>query len=225
MTVAQRQFGYVKGKSNVIGQFQAYGSHVCMRDASGVRVYGERRHFSFLALCIMDTTEEKRQAIINMYQTGQFSNRRIATMLQIPRATVNRIITLWRERGSTRSRRFDRPPTNRQLSARTERYLVRESRANPQLTARQVQQQHGGEALNVTVRHVRRVLHQHGLVARRPVPGPSLTPRRMRARLNWAKEHEHWSEEDWSKVNLSCSWHETCSFNVCFFTFSGYFFR
>ena len=55
-------------------------------------------HFSFsgdhLKLCKMDTSEEGRQAIITLHETGQFSNRAIASRLLIPRSTVNRIVNL-----------------------------------------------------------------------------------------------------------------------------------
>lgn len=150
----------------------------------------------------MDTSEVKRSEIVDLHRTGRYSTRQISSIVNVPRATVNRIINLWNETGNVRSRRYGRTPTRTILSERTRRYIVRHSRADPQLTAREIQNFQGGEASNVSVRHIRRVLNVSGRVARRPVTAPQLNSARKRVRLNWAKQHEHWTTEDWAKVSF-----------------------
>lgn len=174
----------------------------CACEANALRALCERLLIHYLTLAIMDTNEITRKEVIDLFQTGEFSNRRIASTLNIPRTTVNDIVNLWKETGSMRSRRTGRAPTRQKLSERTQRYLVRRSRTDPQMTARQIQEAEGGEALNVSVRHVRRVLHAHGRIARRPRPVPTHNAEHKRARLAWAMRHEHWTCEDWSKVSF-----------------------
>jgi transposase len=149
----------------------------------------------------MDTTNEMRQKIITLHQTGDYSNRAISRQLNVHRTTVDRIIKLWNETGNVQSRRYGRPPTNHKLSVRTERALVRRSVSYPQETARQVRDLQGGEAQHVSVRTVQRVLRKYGRIPMRPVPAPTLNNVRKRQRLKWAKCHENWTAENWAKVS------------------------
>jgi hypothetical protein len=84
-------------------------------------------------LSTMDTSDEKRQQIITLHQTGHYSNRNISQMLNIPRATVNRIISLWRQTGEVQSRRFGRPSTNSKLSTRTQYIRVLQNNLIPSI--------------------------------------------------------------------------------------------
>ena len=46
-------------------------------------------------------------------------------------------------------------------------------------------------------------LHQHGLCARWPARVPDHTTRHRRHRLAWAKEHLHWTRDQWASVLFS----------------------
>jgi hypothetical protein len=61
----------------------------------------------------------------------------------------------------------------------------------------------GGEALNASVRTVRRVLEHRGRISHRPLPSPSLTPSRKRQRNEWARQYVSWKPTDWEKVIFS----------------------
>ncbi len=100
--------------------------------------------------------QHQRALIIHLHQTGNFTHRQIAQQLNINRRTVDRVINLWQESGSTLSRSFARPPTNRRILERGLRSVVRLSVADPQATAREKRDRHGGEALNASVRTMRR---------------------------------------------------------------------
>jgi len=55
----------------------------------------------------------------------------------------------------------------------------------------------------VSDRTVRRRLVEAGLPARRPRKKPFLTKKQQKARLIWAREHRHWTVEQWDKVTWS----------------------
>ena len=135
---------------------------------------------------------------------------------------MDRVVALWRETGDIISRRFGRLATNHTLTPRTERALVRRSVADPRLTARQIRNDQGGEALNVSVRTVQRVLQTHGRIAYRPAATPALNSQRKRTRLEWARRYKDWSTEDWSKVSFK---HYRCQKYTFSLYFIGNFFR
>jgi hypothetical protein len=54
------------------------------------------------------------------------------------------------------------------------------------LTARRVRNEQGGQALQVSVRTVQRILQRYGRIAMRPLASPSLNTQRKRRRFQWA---------------------------------------
>ena len=56
------------------------------------------------------------------------------------------------------------------------------------------------EGIIISRRTVNRRLLECGLKAYRPRKKTRLTPKMVNARLEWAKQYKHWTEDDWSKV-------------------------
>jgi transposase len=150
----------------------------------------------------MVLSQQQRAEVVRLHQTSQYTNREIASVLNIPRRTVDRVVQLWIHSGSTLSRAYGRLPTNQALSERSQRSLVRLSVADPQATARELRDRQGGEALETSVRTIRRVLQQRGRISYRPLPSPSLTSSRKKQRYEWAKQYVTWKASDWEKVSV-----------------------
>lgn len=141
----------------------------------------------------------KRSAkIIALTEIG-LSNREVARRIGVSEETVRNIKKRHLETGSLQHRpRSGRP---RATTSREDRFIERTALQEPQLTSNRI-----GNSVNLTRdapisnRTVRRKLVESGLHSRRPATGPVLTPRHRRARLNFARIHEDWSEDDWRSV-------------------------
>jgi hypothetical protein len=67
--------------------------------------------------------------------------------------------------------------------------------------------------VKVSSRTVRRAFHEAGLAASEKKERPSLSAKNIKARLDFAREHQHWTPDDWkrviwsdeSKINRFCS--------------------
>lgn len=153
------------------------------------------------------TTEFERGQIIAYYQTGTMSHREIAEAVRKDRRTVDRIIKRFEERGNTDTDFLNcgRP---RVTTERLDRTLIRLSKAAPRSSSRDLADQLAGEyGVTLDSSTVRRRLLEAGRPAVRPITCPVLTPAMREKRLRWAKEHSHWTVNDWSKVMFT---DETC---------------
>lgn len=82
--------------------------------------------------------------------------------------------------------------------------------AEPRLTAPQLREEVG--ATMISNRTVQRRLNEANLYGRKPAKKPYLKPAHAKARLEFAKEHEGWTVNDWkqilwcdeSKINMVC---------------------
>jgi transposase len=100
----------------------------------------------------------------------------------------------------------DRPRAGRPriLTAADERRLVREVLANPKTPISKVVKvftTHTGGRVSPST--AQKTVKRLSLFPYRPVPKPLLKPHHKKARLEWAKQHEHWTEKDWRKVLFS----------------------
>lgn len=153
----------------------------------------------------MDTSASVRQLIIH-HHNQHISVRAISQMVNVPKSTVGRIIKNHSTTGSTQVRRHGRCGRKRLIGERTARLMARRSIINARLTARQIQHQ-TPTAANVSLDTVKRSLRRSGLVCRRPVKAPMLTPARMVTRLRWANRYRNWNVENWRRVVFT---DETC---------------
>lgn len=92
---------------------------------------------------------------------------------------------------------------------REDRRLVRKSVENPKLTAPEVLSE---VALgSISVRTVQRRLTEAGLHGRVAAKKPFISKKNITKRLEFARRHLNWTEEDWAKV----LWTDESKFNLC----------
>ena len=68
------------------------------------------------------------------------------------------------------------------------------------ITCKRISSNLAEEGIIISRRTVNRRLLECGLKAYRPRKKTRPTPKMVNARLDWAKQHKHWTEDDWSKV-------------------------
>jgi hypothetical protein len=87
------------------------------------------------------------------------------------------------------------------LTVREERSVLRASTKNPQATARELQACVGGNVVRVSVDTIKRTLRKHGKLAYRPMKSPLLTPHQKAVRVQWCRQYQLWTAENWRKVS------------------------
>lgn len=128
------------------------------------------------------------------------SQRQVATELGISRGAVRGI----GEKIATAKNVLDRKRSGRpsKLDSRDKRKLMRTSRKNPKLTARQVLSESGVTTL-VSVDTAKRILRSGGLRGYVAAKKPALTRKHLKKRLEWSKQHMLWGVEKWENVIFS----------------------
>ena len=92
----------------------------------------------------------------------------------------------------------------RLIDARGERRLARVVRSNRRATGAQTAEKvNAGSDRKVSEHTVHLSLLRMGLRSRRPVRVPMLTRVHRQKRLQWAREHQNWTTEQWKKVARS----------------------
>jgi len=87
------------------------------------------------------------------------------------------------------------------LTERDERKIVREIVSNSAQTAVDVQKNlKHNDLLEISTQTVRRALRRNGLRARIKRKKPLLSKNHRKQRLEFAKKHKDWKEEDWARV-------------------------
>ena len=130
---------------------------------------------------------EKRSQIIGAVIFGT-PIKEIAIHFHTETRTVKAIWEKYRQTGTVK----DKPRSGRPkiTNARTDRRIVREHKKNPYLTATQ-----SANVWNIGRKTVSRILKNHGLICRRPVKKPFLTPLNRRMRLLFSERTRHWNNQ------------------------------
>jgi len=142
-----------------------------------------------------------REKIIKFSDNGK-SSREIASLLSIGKSIVNDIIAKYRAGYGLKDRlRSGRP---RKISKRVDLVIKRKSIANVKKTAAEIARELQDENLaNVSRSTVTRRLHDVGLFGRIGIKKPLISKKNKKARLQFAKDHQNWTIEDWKKVAFS----------------------
>jgi hypothetical protein len=125
--------------------------------------------------------------------------KEVSTVFDVPYSTVQRTIKNELPKDSPSARGRQRKTTTAQ-----DEQLVAEALAKPQRILREL---HVNVASNISRRTVKRRLKEHNIAKRVMVQRPFLTAQNMKARLEWAEFHRHWTLEDWKNV----IWSDECS--------------
>lgn len=142
-----------------------------------------------------------RERVIKFSEEGK-SSREIASLLSIGKSTVNDIIVKYRAGYGLKDRpRSGRP---RKTSKKVDRIIKRKSTADVKKTAAEIAREIQDENLaNVSRSTVTRRLHDVGLFGRIGIKKPLISKKNKKARLQFAKDHQNWTVEDWKKVAFS----------------------
>lgn len=156
-----------------------------------VGVVAVRRHF--------DQTDVVRA--VQMVADG-VTQREVAQRLGVSRSAINR---MWIRHQETNAY-IRRPGQGRRrvTTPRQDRYLVTCALRNRFVTARTLQNDLvNASGVRISDQTVRNRLHDDRMRARRPAMGVFLTRRHRRERLDFARDHQNWQEDQWSLVLFS----------------------
>lgn len=148
----------------------------------------------------MDTPYAKRELVILLYNQ-KVKQITISNHLNIPSSTVNDIIKRYKSTGNIEANRGSCGGHNRLLSIRNDRLIARECQKNPQLTARQLQATIGTSLPPVSLSTFKNSLRRSGKMAYRPLVSPRLSKKQMKIRLEWARQHQYWTVNQWKRVS------------------------
>uniref|UniRef100_A0A4W6BLW5 Transposase Tc1-like domain-containing protein n=1 Tax=Lates calcarifer TaxID=8187 RepID=A0A4W6BLW5_LATCA len=129
------------------------------------------------------------ERIIKLLKEGK-SSRSVAKDVGCSQSAVSKIWTKYKQHGKVTSKRQDR-----KLKA-----ICLENR---KCTAKQMRNKWEETGVNVCDRTVRNRLKEMGFTYRKAKRKPSLTPKQKKTRLQWAKEKQLWTVDDWMKVIFS----------------------
>jgi transposase len=138
---------------------------------------------------------DKRDGILSLLQQG-LSTRKVAKRCRIGKSAVQRLRAECLP--DLISSQNGRPA---KLSAQDRRFCVRAITSGKLGTTTEVAKDLESK-LNVKVcdRTVRNVLHEAGLGAVEKEEKPKLSPKNVKARLEFARSHRYWTVEDWKGV-------------------------
>lgn len=127
------------------------------------------------------------------------SIRYAANAIGVPYETLRDAVRRFRETGSYNRRPGSGRP--RVTEPRDDRFLTLRILRNRHLTVVQaIHQLEEVRGVQISERTARRRLNEYGLMAFRPVRGPELTRTHRVTRLAFAREHSHWTMDEWSAV-------------------------
>lgn len=140
--------------------------------------------------------------IVTLHEHSDLRQCKIAQICGVSQSSVSKILKRFKLTGSLTTNNVGRGGRKRKTSARAVRILLVKSKKYARLTSEELRRELQHHGCSVSARTIRRRLLEFKRPARRPVKRQMLTPRMKRSRLEWAKNHRHWTTEDWKKVKL-----------------------
>jgi transposase len=137
---------------------------------------------------------------VALHEHTSKSQREIADDVGVSQNAVGIIIRHFESTGSTATRRQGRCGRISKLTSREVTLLVRESKKNPKLTARQVKVAVGDVGRKVSLRTTQRLLVAEGRYVYRPIRAPKLDLLKRVSRKQWAIAHRNLGMDFWEKV-------------------------
>lgn len=146
-------------------------------------------------------TRMQRMRVVCLLEEG-YSRNAIATKLRCARSTVQELVKKYQATGSIEHRGGNgrKPKTTRREDRLLVRLCLQDRRKSSRVLSTELQQA-TGKALSSS--RVRRRLIKAGFKSRRAAKKPMLTANNIRNRLSWARQHQHWTKEDWRRVLFS----------------------
>jgi transposase len=152
-----------------------------------------------------------RQQIITLFQTGNYSNREIAKQLRVSPSCVDNAVKRMQQTGTPKERpRSGRPSKITPIFRRQLKRAVKKCRESRRKSLRALASQYS-EATGSRLSHetVRRSLHSDHIHYYAATYRPTLKANHKEARLNWCRERSNWEPQRWDTVIRSDEYHFT----------------
>ena len=146
-------------------------------------------------------SEAIRTAIVVM-KDQNMSIRKISRVLSVPKSTVGRFLKHFKDNKTIHyKKRTGRPKylTNKMMR-RVVKIVEKDRKMSSNEISREVDRNFN---MKISPSTIRRRLVKEGLNSRKIINKPKLTNKQIKARLEWAKLHEKYTIDDWSKVLFS----------------------
>jgi transposase len=151
---------------------------------------------------------DAKKAIIQAKKRGD-SDRMVASQFGVDHGTISRIYG--KSKAGKGVKRISGSGRPRKTSERQDRAMVKKAKKDPKKTAVDVMREVNEEiGLDISKRTARRRLNEAGLFGRRPSRKPLISEANRKARAAFAKDHLHWTKEEWAKV----LWSDESKFNL-----------
>lgn len=146
-------------------------------------------------------TTTTRAQVFALKQEG-YTERQLAVRFKCSKTAIHQAIIRYQETGSFEDKRRSGRP--RITSARDDSVMKRIAIRSPSSSIKKIKAgllEHGCRVSSTTVS--RRLSSEFGLKSCKPAKKPRLTPVMKTKRLEFARRHLHWTENDWARVLFS----------------------
>lgn len=150
---------------------------------------------------VKDLSPRKISEIKTLLLNTSHSNRQIASIANVSRASVNRIKIKLDSNLELTSHRKAKCGRKKITTPRDERKIRDICIENRKAPLRALVKKIQDADINISAMTTRRRVKELGFTCRRPAQKPLLTQAMMQKRLQWAKKHRHWTVKDWEKVS------------------------
>lgn len=148
---------------------------------------------------VRQLTDVQKSVILALNKEG-FSVRKIANKVQCSHVTVLKLLKKYLATGSC-DRKKGTGLKNKKTTDRNDRTLKNICLKDRKKKSKEINSELlDRTGIQLSYRTVKRRLQSFGLSARRPRKKPTLTAKMRTSRLNFAKVHRNWTENDWKKV-------------------------
>lgn len=152
----------------------------------------------------------ERVKIQLLFEEGK-NQTQIAKEVKCSRCAVQNAIKRYSQTGSHVNR--EKSGRKKITTPREDRFLIRSSLKNRKKTSSELASELSKDrGKKISSRTVRRRLGEVGLKGCKARKKPWLSEKNKKARLEWAKKHVHFTEEDWSNI----LWSDESNFEVRF---------
>lgn len=154
---------------------------------------------------IMPRLSNQNRAIAIGLLEANFAVKQIARRMGVSPNAIRKLRQKFQQYGDVNDRQRSGRPTV--TTPRQNRFVANTARRSRTSTARAINDRlhaaAGAGARRCSDQTVRNRLHAAGLHARRMIKRPALSLRHKQARLEWARDHEGWTRQQWSNVMFS----------------------
>ncbi|KAF7646787.1 hypothetical protein LDENG_00182360 [Lucifuga dentata] len=142
-----------------------------------------------------ELSKKSREEIIALQGNGY---KKIANALNVPRDTAGSVVHKFKVKGTLTT--LPGRGRKRKLSTAATRFLRRQVVKNPQVTAKDLQQDLVAAGTKVSVCTVRCILNTEGLYGLTPRRTPLLTHKHKKSRLQYSQNHINKPQKFWDSV-------------------------